>query len=428
MKKRGRASMKKLYKRSFPILISAIGLSVLYTSASLAGTNNITSDQIRLGDTLSLGAGYYESDTTITIPTVEEVVERGEVNLEDLLGGGVVNGIKNIFANTYAGANNEKIDIAGQDQILNLSDTEDTVIDIGQGEAVTLPFGYYFHNVVLRNSDKNMGTYSPSEVYLGDTLTGDKGYYEGISVQVPTKETVIQRGEVTIDDLVQNDAVEGIAETEASFYGNGNNENNGITAGESKALALDADNVSYLDLGVEEQITLPCGYYAHDVVIKNGVANRGSNSVVLTSTNNTATFEPGYYSGFTVTTNISNAGGTISYKHHVHSTDSTDEFVSTATPSITSDGVADNYRSSVKGGCFTTPVYGTKTVVCGHYEMQSGDASGNYHYNCDNCGKYKYDDHGGYHYITAVDYNNIIGYTCSCGRTRGQVIEAVIAY
>ena len=268
---------KSIIKRTVPILASALSLSALYGTAAMAGTNTVSSSDIRLGDTYTVSAGYYETDTVLQMPTVEELIKRGEVDLSNLLDGGAVNGIKSLFANSYADGNNEKINVTSQDQPYSLSDTEDTEINIGQGEQITLPFGYYFHNVIIRNSDKDMGLFKPSEIHLGDSFISGNGYYEGISVQIPTKEEIIERGEITIDDLIDNNAVQGVSETSLSFYGDGNNESNEVSpTGESKAYKLDADGTSYLDLGLEEQVTIPSGYYANDIVIKNSVANKGA--------------------------------------------------------------------------------------------------------------------------------------------------------
>lgn len=50
------------------------------------------------------------------------------------------------------------------------------------------------------------------------------------------------------------------------------------------------------------------------------VVFNGSSSVLLTSANNSQTFEAGYYDAFTVSTDIESVGGTVTYSVHTHST------------------------------------------------------------------------------------------------------------
>lgn len=70
-----------------------------------------------------------------------------------------------------------------------------------------------------------------------------------------------------------------------TYYNGGDNESSGATSTTPKVVTISndtdttashTDNVSQINLGVNEQITIPHGYYNKDIVIKNGVANRGS--------------------------------------------------------------------------------------------------------------------------------------------------------
>ena len=155
---------------------------------------------------------------------------------------------------------------------------------------------------------------------------------------------------------------------------------------------------------------------------------RSATTILLTSTNNEVSFAAGYYDNFSVSTNIQNIDGVVSYKHHVHSTSSANEYVITDSTEITSDGELDTYRSDVEGGCFTQPVYGTKSVPCGTWEVTSGSGDGKWNYRCSGCGAKKIDDGGGTHYKKVQDTSKILGYTCSCGYTRGEIVEAIITY
>ena len=149
--------------------------------------------------------------------------------------------------------------------------------------------------------------------------------------------------------------------------------------------------------------------------------------IYLTNSNKRVTFDAGYYESFSVSTEIGGSG-TVSYKHHVHSTISNNEYILTDSATSTTEGDADGYRSPTEGGCYTNPVYGTKRVKCGEWEVTSGSGDGYWNYRCSGCGAYKRDDGGGDHTYTTTDYNNILGYTATCGRQRGQIVEAIITY
>lgn len=208
--------------------------------------------------------------------------------------------------------------------------------------------------------------------------------------------------------------------------------NNGIDTTE----AHDTD-VTQINLGVGEQITIPHGYYNKDIVITNGDANRGSSPVYLTAANKSVTLPAGYYDSFTVTTDVTSGGGAIYYHHHVHSQSSTTEYFENQSPAITSEGPADTERVTTSSGCFTKPVYGTK--VCGSdyatSKLVHEDREGHYDvtWRCAACGanyrKSGRDIGSGWRCSNSVtDYSKIIGYTTGCGIARGTMIEAVIKY
>ncbi len=69
-----------------------------------------------------------------------------------------------------------------------------------------------------------------------------------------------------------------------TYYDGGNNDSSGATSTTPKVVTISndtdttashTDNMSQINLGINEQITIPHGYYNKDIVIKNGVANRG---------------------------------------------------------------------------------------------------------------------------------------------------------
>ena len=279
-----------------------------------------------------------------------------------------------------------------------------------------------------------------NEVKLGDNISIDPGYYENeTDVEIPTVEQVIGRGEIDIDDLIDNDAVEGISETTVGYYADGKNENNSLAnPSDTKTVCLDPDNPTSINLGVNEQITLPSGYYFNNTTIKNGVTYRGGTDCVLTSTDNQIHFEPGYYDAFTVSTDAENikVKGELTYTHHVHSLTTTtesvdnDQLATTSVPAV----YGDTYMTSTPQGCFTQPHY----VITYRREnfgentgSWAGDQNGEacYTYQCSYCGR-KYRSCGGNDgCMHNIEVSRVCdGYTAGCGHVNGQVTDVHIHY
>ena len=294
-------------------------------------------------------------------------------------------------------------------QLGGLSFKYGTEKDVGNGEDTTK--GYYWSQDENGNWVKigAVGNAKESDVLTGKKFSSEGGVDLDGTMPVPTYAEVSKRTNPTSNLSVGDTSV---------------TLNNSEDTTEEHN-----DSVSHIDLGIGEQITIPHGYYNKDIVISNGVSNRGSAStVVLTSTTNEVFFASGYYDEFKVSTNIKNIDGVISYKHHIHSINSKDEYVLSENATLTTDGELDTYTSPVEGGCFTEPVYGTKKVRCGTWEVTSGSGDGKWNYRCSGCGAKKIDDGGGTHTKTVTDTNKILGYTRSCGYTRGEITEAIISY
>lgn len=77
--------MKKYAYKVIPVLITAIAISSLYSMSSFAQNSIISSSDINLGDELTIGAGYYDEDTIIQIPTVHDIIARNEITMDDLV-------------------------------------------------------------------------------------------------------------------------------------------------------------------------------------------------------------------------------------------------------------------------------------------------------------------------------------------------------
>ena len=172
--------IKKLniVKRAVPVLISAIAVSALYTSHSFAGTNTIPWSDVMLGDSLSIGAGYYEDDTVIQIPTKQQVIERHEINIDDLVEyDDTLEGISSLTASYYSSGNNDTLGVgitsSSGSKDVALSTTGASDLNLGINESITLPSGYYANPITIKNGVANRGSTlkALALAYLADNNT-----------------------------------------------------------------------------------------------------------------------------------------------------------------------------------------------------------------------------------------------------------------
>ena len=283
----------------------------------------------------------------------------------------------------------------------------------------------------VEDINSNMAILSQS---FTDLTTASNGYKSdiiaGLNSNVYAKNNI--PADSTFEDIISKiNNIPAPTTATGNVWSSGDNSGIGIT---SNGQSVNIDGVTSLNLAVNESVTLPSGYYPNDITISNNVANRGSSPVYLTSANNTVTLPQGYYDEFIVSTNIKTEGE-VYYHHHVHSELSTNEYYEDQSPAITSVGPADNDKASQNSGCFTKPVYGTKSCG-GTYHLKYTNQEGypeytQYHSTCDRCGYSTSDDwnqDGTKCKRTVTDYNNIVGYTTGCGIIRGTVVEALIKY
>ena len=176
--------IKKLniVKRAVPVLISAIAVSALYTSHSFAGTNTIPWSDVMLGDSLSIGAGYYEDDTVIQIPTKQQVIERHEINIDDLVEyDDTLEGISSLTASYYSSGNNDSLGVgitssSGTKEVV-LSTSGAYTLDLGINESITLPTGYYANPITINNGVANRGSNSLANYITPTNTAFPDGYY-----------------------------------------------------------------------------------------------------------------------------------------------------------------------------------------------------------------------------------------------------------
>jgi hypothetical protein len=158
-------------------------------------------------------------------------------------------------------------------------------------------------------------------------------------------------------------------------------------------------------------------------------------TVILTKQNPKIHFKSGYYKEFTATTDPSlSLSKNIEYRHHVHSTTSTTQYVVNGSPTKTTDGLPDNYQASEAGGCFgktwIPPVTG-KIYTEGH---TYGDGTWYQSYYCDKCHAHVAQEgsSGGWGNAKRGDTHICkAGYYVTsliCGHTRGEVVSAKITF
>ena len=170
---------KTIIKRIAPVLTSALALSALYTTSSLAGSNTIPFSDVMLGDDVTISAGYYENDTIVNVPSVAEVIGRGEIDIDDLIENNAVAGIDKASASYYADGNNEHTynPSDGDNTDVSLSQTEGNEINLGNNEQIVLPKGYYFQDTTIKNSVANRTNINISDYISGSNVSLPDGFY-----------------------------------------------------------------------------------------------------------------------------------------------------------------------------------------------------------------------------------------------------------
>ena len=167
-------------RRTAPVLAAAATVSAIYGNYAFASSNTIPSSEVILGDQVKIGAGYYEDDTNINIPTLKELVERGDVTIEKIIEYGGVTGVDKVVASYYEGGNNDKIGLNADSDArdVTLNTDKNTELGLGASEQIVLPKGYYSYDVTISNGVKNRGMASAT-LLPGNSVSIDEGYYAG---------------------------------------------------------------------------------------------------------------------------------------------------------------------------------------------------------------------------------------------------------
>ncbi|WP_026653377.1 hypothetical protein [Butyrivibrio proteoclasticus] len=152
----------------------------------------------------------------------------------------------------------------------------------------------------------------------------------------------------------------------------------------------------------------------------------------------------GYYDGVTITNDVTSAGGTVTYFHHVHSLTSPTESIATDSAAVTTDGLDDDYHADEPSGCYSVAYYkhvtnyGAQCNARYSYTRPNGKTQDDYHGNCNHCGRdLCVNGHSGWAscsncnkptYDTNPENGIFAYYGCACGYTKGQIVKVEIAY
>lgn len=349
--------------------------------------NGLMQDYIDENDTNKIPAAYYaESDLTESVK-YQQLVGRLKNLFGDAWTGGdtpTLDDIEKSFVdNSSSIAPVTALERGGEStpsqnytlpEDLSLSPSS-TEFNLGINESVVVPGGFHPGDVVIKNGVHNNGTLEdyldendtntiPAAYYTASDLTSSYKYQALMSKLQTLFGDVWTIGETptlaAVTNLFENNQMAMTRNTSVRGENLSNPSTNKFLTGTSalsgqQSLNLSANNATVFELGVNEQLTIPAGFYAKDVTIKNGVVNRGSGTRIISGQ---STLEPGYYEGGTLsTTDPAALVGNMTFYHHVHDTEVTDKTVITNTSARTTDGLADNYESPVQSGCYTKIVY-----------------------------------------------------------------------
>lgn len=255
MKKRMKKSRKMLGK----VLGTVLALSLAFGTNAYAATDDIVSDS--------------EIEDLMDPNTINDISDK----VDDI--GEQISNLSDAASESDSSEdeNSGNSDDTVEDQIANLNNDYAALQQI---------FGSFTQNyeIVLNsilNYKSNVIDALNSNVFANNNIPSDTSYADTISIikgiSAPTTAT-------------------------GNYYTSGNNSGLGVgLSASSPSASVDIDGVNSLDLGINEAITLPSGYYPNDITIQNDVVNRGTLNWAPAS-NTTYTIPSGYYEGGTLST------------------------------------------------------------------------------------------------------------------------------
>lgn len=305
--------------RSIPVLVASVAVSGLYMGVVRADDTPQIILIEDIFDEITVGAGYYEEDTIIktAIPTPETFAaspyDGGENDY--LVGDNSLDSMQDITLNDYHNGTEYQI-------------------DLGVDEQMTLLPGYYYDNVTIKNGVQDRG--DPTTILDGDNQGVDlpAGYYSDGSVTINSDySSIINALNTTfgtsftgnekfkeIADSITGDIFSlnrtGTAYFKEKLTGDNTRIGTSPINEELTNVALAGETI---DLGVDEQLVIPAGYYNDEIIVQNGVVHQETVNTTVSANNNDTygakevSYGPGYYDSITVQDNT--PSGTITMKN-----------------------------------------------------------------------------------------------------------------
>lgn len=289
--------MKRLniIKRITPVLAASVAVSALYTGGVLANAEEHTVYIEDIFDTVEIGAGYYE----------EPVYVKTNLVAPD-----------KFVAEPYSDGNNNTIDadrtLSRTELDLNTySDGLNYDISVGVDEQLTLSPGYYYGNINIKNGVKDNG--DPSAVLDGNNQYVDlpAGFYNtgrvginstawvGLVSAINTNFGTNYTGDESFASIA-----EGITGEKFSYNSTGTAKYTQKSEGTNTRIGTSPTNTTVsgislagetIDLGVDETLVIPAGYYGDAITLQSGIKNNGVPSATLDGNSQSANLPAGYY-------------------------------------------------------------------------------------------------------------------------------------
>ncbi|MBQ9303157.1 MAG: hypothetical protein IJ208_08505, partial [Butyrivibrio sp.] len=291
-----------------------------------------------INESVTLPAGYYSKQVTIN------------------------NGVRDILKNNDEATTQTVTPTSntGLQSSLALA-TNNKTFNLNINQGITLPAGYYSTPITVNNGIVNKES-SIKSALLAPTFPA--GYYSGKDIDVP--------------NLATYQTVNG-------------SDNNGINSN----VSISTSTANSYNLGINDALVFPAGYYNQSITVNNSIINKGSKDITITNASETITLPAGYYSQITAHTSIDassfpNASLTYYLKHqHVDANGEVHD---------------SEYIAETSGGCYTE--YYTWTT----HEKR---------FKCKDCVKCDYEGIDN----LCDDYDEWDepheGYKCNCGKTAG---------
>lgn len=299
-----------IVKRAVPVLVSAIAVSALYTEIARADYTPQTIYIEDIFDEITVSAGYYENDTVIK--TALEAPSE-------------------FIAAPYTGGANNYLSAYPQTEVGTIPlegyyNGEEYNIDLGVDEQMVLTPGYYYNNITIKNGVADRG--DPSAILNGDSQSVNlpAGYYSDGTVSIsPEWNNLVASLNTTFGTAFTgnekfSEIAGSISGEEFSLNRNGSASYAPKTSGDNTRIGTSAENTQItdiplagktIDLGVDESITIPAGYYGEAITIQSGVVHQEAVDTTVSANNNSTrglnevAYGPGYYDSIVVKDNTS---------------------------------------------------------------------------------------------------------------------------